>query len=135
MCSISYTLLLRPDIDNTVWMHAGLALQRMGYLCVVTGVRVRCAISNAICRKAFAMAHIHAEDAADDLMKVYNGLQVSNLPRESCSLPLYSTVTVYVLAVIVYDWFWSSSCSINITAQGHQACGLVGLPCFTQHRA
>ena len=55
----------------------------MGYLCVESGLKVRTALSNAICRKAFAMAHIHAEDAADvvnfmasDLMKVYNGMQV-----------------------------------------------------------
>jgi hypothetical protein len=64
-------------------LHTGLALQRMGYLCVASGLQVRTALSNAICRKAFAMAHIHAEDAADvvsfmasDLMKVYNGMQV-----------------------------------------------------------
>jgi len=60
----------------------GLSLQRMGFICMTTGIKVRSALINAICRKAFIMAQVKKETVADivafvatDAQKVYDGMQ------------------------------------------------------------
>ncbi|GFH33156.1 uncharacterized protein HaLaN_32481, partial [Haematococcus lacustris] len=60
----------------------GIALQRMTYGCMTVGVSVRAALTNAICRKSFAMASITKEMASDavsfvasDITKIFDGIQ------------------------------------------------------------
>lgn len=40
-------------------------LQRMGYGCMCVGIRVRAALTNAICRRSFSMASIGMDQASD----------------------------------------------------------------------
>lgn len=58
----------------------GLALQRMAYGCMTVGISIRAALTNAICRKSFAMASITKEMASDavsfvasDIAKIFDG--------------------------------------------------------------
>jgi ATP-binding cassette, subfamily C (CFTR/MRP), member 1 len=57
----------------------GLALQRMGYGCMSVGLRVKAALINAVCQKAFSMHSITQNQAASavsfvasDITKVYD---------------------------------------------------------------
>jgi ATP-binding cassette, subfamily C (CFTR/MRP), member 1 len=59
--------------------NAGLALQRMGYGCMSVGLRVKAALINAVCQKAFSMHSITQSQASDavsfvasDITKVYD---------------------------------------------------------------
>ena len=62
---------------------AGLCLQRMGFICMNSGVKVRAALTTAITRKAIGLGYISADNAsrvvsfmANDINKIYDGMQV-----------------------------------------------------------
>ena len=67
-------------------IRAGTCLQRMGFICVNSGIKVRAALTTAILRKAIGLGHISADNAsrvvsfmANDINKVYDGMQVPSL--------------------------------------------------------
>eukprot|EP00195_Chlamydomonas_chlamydogama_P017010 CAMPEP_0202892328 /NCGR_PEP_ID=MMETSP1392-20130828/2051_1 /ASSEMBLY_ACC=CAM_ASM_000868 /TAXON_ID=225041 /ORGANISM="Chlamydomonas chlamydogama, Strain SAG 11-48b" /LENGTH=230 /DNA_ID=CAMNT_0049576225 /DNA_START=77 /DNA_END=766 /DNA_ORIENTATION=+ len=92
--TLQFNVQLHPEWDQTWqgWILAafffvdayvlGIALQRMTFGCMKIGLSMRAALTNAICRKSFAMASITKEAASDavsfvasDLSKVYDGIQ------------------------------------------------------------
>jgi len=58
-------------------------LQRMGYGCMRVGIRVRAALTNAICRRSFSMASIAMDQASDAVSFVASDI---NKVRLSCSV-------------------------------------------------
>jgi hypothetical protein len=74
--------------------HAGLCLQRMGYICMYVGVKVRATLLTTVTRKAIFMSKVSPETAGDivgfvanDIGKVYDGMQVLKpLPWQACNL-------------------------------------------------
>jgi hypothetical protein len=63
----------------------GLALQRMGYGCMNVGVRVKAALINSVCKKAFSMHSITQSQAADAVSFVASDITKVGYAR--CSVP------------------------------------------------
>ncbi|GFH32540.1 uncharacterized protein HaLaN_31777, partial [Haematococcus lacustris] len=87
---------------------AGIALQRMTYGCMTVGVSVRAALTNAICRKSFAMASISkamASDAvsfvASDITKIFDGIQDIHY---LWTAPIEAMAILTILVVLVKQW-------------------------------
>jgi ATP-binding cassette, subfamily C (CFTR/MRP), member 1 len=59
-------------------------LQRMGYGCMCVGIRVRAALTNAICRRSFSMASIEKDAASDAVSFVASDI---NKVRSSSFFP------------------------------------------------
>ncbi|KAI8468106.1 MAG: hypothetical protein J3K34DRAFT_479395 [Monoraphidium minutum] len=60
----------------------GIAMQRMSFGCLTVGIRARAALTTAVARKCYNMAHITAETAseavafvANDINKIFQGMQ------------------------------------------------------------
>ncbi|KAJ9527211.1 hypothetical protein QJQ45_025467 [Haematococcus lacustris] len=86
----------------------GIALQRMTYGCMTVGVSVRAALTNAICRKSFAMASISkamASDAvsfvASDITKIFDGIQDIHY---LWTAPIEAMAILTILVVLVKQW-------------------------------
>ena len=72
---------------NMLVCRAGLCLQRMGFICMNSGVKVRAALTTAITRKAIGLGYISADNAsrvvsfmANDINKIYDGMQARSFP-------------------------------------------------------
>jgi len=62
---ICFAFSLLPPPHTRCLLCAGIFLQRMGYGCMVVGIRMRAALISAVCQKSFKMASINRDDAAD----------------------------------------------------------------------
>ncbi|KAJ9510651.1 hypothetical protein QJQ45_027539, partial [Haematococcus lacustris] len=98
----------------------GIALQRMTYGCMTVGVSVRAALTNAICRKSFAMASITKEMASDavsfvasDITKIFDGIQARRGARRGhggvdihylWTAPIEALAILTILVVLVKQW-------------------------------
>lgn len=83
----------------------GIMLQRMGYGCMRVGIRVRAALSNAICRRSFSMASIDKDSASDavsfvasDINKIYDGCQEIHY---LWTAPIEAGAILIILAILV----------------------------------
>lgn len=63
-------------------LPAGIMLQRMAYGVLQVGIRARAALTTAVARKCYGMAHLTKETAADavgfvanDINKIFEGIQ------------------------------------------------------------
>jgi hypothetical protein len=86
-------------------LHAGIALQRMGYGCMTVGIRVRAALCNAVCKKCFNMATIDQDMASDavsfmasDISKIFDGCQEIHY---LWTAPIEAGAILTILAILV----------------------------------
>ncbi|KAG1674667.1 hypothetical protein FOA52_007191 [Chlamydomonas sp. UWO 241] len=86
----------------------GVSLQRMTVGCTKVGISMRAAITNAVCRKAFAMPSITKEQSADcvnfigsDIVKIFDGVaDVHYL----WTAPIEAIAILTILTVLVGMW-------------------------------
>ncbi|KAG1659736.1 hypothetical protein FOA52_006006 [Chlamydomonas sp. UWO 241] len=86
----------------------GVSLQRMSVGCTKVGISMRAAITNAVCRKAFAMPSITKEQSADcvnfiasDIVKIFDG--VADI-HYLWTAPIEAVAILTILTVLVGKW-------------------------------
>ncbi|KAG1659734.1 hypothetical protein FOA52_006004 [Chlamydomonas sp. UWO 241] len=86
----------------------GVSLQRMTVGCTKVGISMRAAITNAVCRKAFAMPSITKEQSADcvnfiasDIVKIFDG--VADI-HYLWTAPIEAIAILTILTVLVGKW-------------------------------